>query len=62
MGEIIFEDGLPQTLKDKEWHGFGMKSMNRIVSSYGGVMTVTAKDGLFSLDMLMPTDGRQGFI
>ena len=58
VGEIIFEDGLPQTLKNKDWHGFGMKSMNRIVSSYGGVMTVTAKDGLFSLDMLMPTDGQ----
>lgn len=58
IGKIVFEDGLPQTLKDKEWHGFGMKSMNRIVSSYGGVMTVTAKDGLFSLDMLMPTDNR----
>lgn len=53
-GEISFADGLPQTDKDKNFHGFGMRSMNRIVTSYGGVMTVTAKNSLFCLDILLP--------
>lgn len=53
-GEIQFIDDLPQTSKDKKWHGYGMKSMNRIVSSYDGIMSCTAKDGLFALDILIP--------
>ena len=53
-GEIQFVDDLPQTSKDKKWHGYGMKSMNRIVSSYDGIMSCTAKDGLFALDILIP--------
>lgn len=53
-GELVFSDGLPETTKDKNWHGFGMKSMNRIVTSYGGVMTATADGGIFKLDILVP--------
>lgn len=55
-GTITFSEDLPQTTKDKNWHGFGMRSMNRIVTSYGGVMTVTVRDGIFSLDILMPVE------
>lgn len=54
VGELKFSDDLPETTKDRNWHGFGMKSMNRIVNSYGGVMTVTAENGLFKLDILVP--------
>ena len=54
VGELVFDDDLPETTKDKNWHGFGMKSMDRIVSSYGGVMTVTAEGGIFKLDILIP--------
>ena len=54
VGEIVFSDDLPETTKDKNWHGYGMKSMNRVVNSYGGVLTVTAKNGIFTLDILMP--------
>lgn len=53
-GEIHFEDGLPLTSKDKTYHGFGMKSMQRIVASYQGSLSVTAEDGLFKLDILLP--------
>lgn len=56
-GEIRFSEDLPETTRDRNWHGFGMKSMNRIVTSYGGVMTVTAENGKFSLDILMPVEG-----
>ena len=54
VGELVFNDDLPETTKDKNWHGFGMKSMYRIVTSYGGVMTVTAEGGIFKLDILIP--------
>lgn len=58
-GEIKFSEDLPETTRDKNWHGFGMKSMNRIVTSYGGVMTVTAQNGMFNLDILMPVENKQ---
>lgn len=55
-GEIEFQDELPKTDKDERYHGFGMKSMQRIVASYGGVMSVTAQRPKFSLDILIPLD------
>lgn len=55
-GSLVFSDDFPETTKDKNWHGFGMKSMNRIVTGYGGVMTVTAENGLFTLDILIPVE------
>ena len=53
-GNIVFEDGLPKTKKDENFHGFGMKSMKRIVDSYHGTLSVTAQDHLFQLDILFP--------
>ena len=53
-GEINFEDNLPVTDKDKNFHGFGMKSIARIVEHYGGALNVTATDELFVLDIAMP--------
>ena len=57
-GELKFSEDLPETTRDKKWHGFGMKSMNRIVTSYGGVMAVTTENGMFSLDILMPIENK----
>ena len=45
---------MPVTDKDDNYHGFGMRSMKRIVESYGGALTVTVTDELFVLDMAMP--------
>lgn len=53
-GKVVFKDGLPKTDKDERYHGFGMKSMQRVVSSYGGVMTATLQNCKFSLDILIP--------
>ncbi len=53
-GEITFENGLPVTDGDKNYHGFGMKSMNYIAKSYGGQMSITACEGKFSLDFVFP--------
>ena len=51
----IGADGLPRTTKaDAANHGFGMISMRRTAESYGGVMSVSCKNHIFSLDMTIP--------
>lgn len=52
--EIKFEDGLPLSKKDKNYHGFGMRSIKMICEKYGGSVCVTAEDGIFNLDMMIP--------
>lgn len=50
-----FVDGLPQTTKgDARWHGFGVKSIRRIVQQHGGTLTMQAQDGMFRLVALLP--------
>ena len=54
-GEVRFDDGLPRTSKaDKRCHGFGTRSMRMIVERYDGVLTMDARDGVFSADVLLP--------
>ena len=53
--EIIFENGLPKTKKDKNYHGFGMRSIKMICEKYGGSVLASAEDGIFNLDMIIPT-------
>lgn len=52
-GEITFADGLPRSERDPRYHGFGMRSMERIVQKYGGTLTASRQDGVFSLDLLL---------
>ncbi|MCH5351143.1 MAG: sensor histidine kinase [Clostridiales bacterium] len=52
-GEITFEDGLPVTTKkDKDYHGFGMRSIKMIVNKVGGELTSFAADGVFHLNII----------
>lgn len=54
-GTIRFEDGLPVTTKhDKQFHGFGTKSMRNVVEKYGGTMVINASDNIFRLNILLP--------
>ena len=56
-GELEFENGMPKTTKhDKRFHGFGMKSIKKIVEKYNGSVTVSAKDGWFELRILMVSE------
>ena len=49
-----FIDGLPLTTNsDKDYHGFGMKSMKMIVGGYGGELSATASDGIFKLQIIL---------
>ena len=51
--ELEFDDGLPLTTKkDKEFHGFGMKSIRYITEKYGGNMQINADGGIFNLNIL----------
>ncbi len=51
--DIEFVDGLPQTKDDPDWHGFGMKSMNRIAEKYDGMLTAEQRGKMFLLDILL---------
>ena len=52
---VQFQDGLPiTTKKDKRFHGYGMKSMKKIVEKYGGSVVADKKDNWFELKILIP--------
>lgn len=59
-GELRFKDGLPQTTKaDKNFHGFGMKSIRMVVEKYNGFLSIAAEDGLFTLNIVFtPQQGK----
>ena len=54
-GDIDFdENGLPRTKQSRDFHGFGMKSIQRIVRQYDGTVSISAKDGIFILNIMLP--------
>ena len=55
IGELHFEHGAPATTKsDRKYHGYGVKSIRKIVEKYGGSTAIDAKDGWFELRILLP--------
>ena len=54
-GELFFERGLPQTTKaDKQYHGFGMRSIQMLTEKYGGDLQIRAEDGIYTLSIMLP--------
>lgn len=53
--KIEFEDGLPVSKGDRNYHGFGMKSIRYVCNRYGGDLTVRAEDGTFTVNILFFT-------
>ena len=52
---MVFADGLPVTTKsNRQYHGFGMKSMRHLATKYGGSLVTSVKDHVFSLQILLP--------
>ncbi len=52
---VDFSKGLPVTTKtDKDYHGYGLKSMKHIAQKYGGQLTCRQKDNIFTLNILFP--------
>lgn len=52
-GTVTFSDGLPRSARDPRYHGFGMRSMERIVQRYGGTLSARQQGELFCLDLLL---------
>ncbi|MBO6285884.1 MAG: sensor histidine kinase [Bacilli bacterium] len=49
-GELVLSNGLPTTTKeDKTIHGYGTKSIARVVEKYGGSLSITNESGVFTL-------------
>ncbi len=54
-GQLSFEGGLPVTSQlEDAVHGYGTRSMRYVAEKYGGEMSIGAKDGIFSLNILIP--------
>lgn len=52
---ITVQNGLPVTTKqDKEYHGFGVKSIRTTVEKYGGDLAISTDDSWFKLKILIP--------
>lgn len=52
--QVAFENGLPITdKKDKNKHGFGVKSMKYIVEKYRGELIMSVQYGKFNTDILL---------
>ena len=53
-GTLLFQDGLPLTTKeDKNFHGFGMKSIQKVVEKYNGYLSVNPQNQLFVLNIVL---------
>ena len=52
-GGLVMENHLPKSQRDERYHGFGMKSMERIVRKYSGTLAVKAENGIFYLDIIL---------
>ncbi len=53
--KIEMENGLPKTSKsDKNYHGFGIRSINTVIKKYHGIMNISTKENVFRLNILLP--------
>jgi len=58
--KIVFRNGLPETSKeDKDYHGYGLKSIRYLVEKYGGSISVTTERDIFKLNLLIPVKKKQ---
>ena len=54
-GNIQFENNQPATTKaNKEYHGYGIKSIKYTVKKYNGWVTIDTKDNWFKLNVVIP--------
>ena len=55
--ELEFDDGLPVTVKkDRDFHGFGMKSIKYITEKYGGNLLAEREGDMFVLGIVFSAD------
>ena len=52
---LVYEEGVPVTTKkDREYHGFGLKSIKHTLKRYDGALNIEEADGCFFVTMLIP--------
>ncbi len=51
--EVELRGGLPQSARDPRYHGFGMRSMQRVADKYHGSLAVESSGNMFRLDVLL---------
>lgn len=56
---VITDGEIDTSKKDKENHGFGLKSIRFITEKYNGYMTVTVEKEIFSLDIMIPISPKE---
>lgn len=57
-GSLNFSEGLPVTTKeDRDFHGYGLKSIRYVVKKYGGTVTARKEKQWFVLQILLPRRG-----
>lgn len=55
-GNLEFEDSLPATTKaNKEYHGYGIKSIQYTAKKYDGWVTINKKGNWFELNVVIPS-------
>ena len=53
--KLEFSDDIPVTTKrNKQFHGFGLKSLRYTVRKYGGEINISTEDSWFTLKILIP--------
>ena len=52
-GPVEMENGLPKSHGDPRYHGFGMKSVARLVDKYDGTLAVKYLDHVFCVDITL---------
>jgi hypothetical protein len=56
-GDLAFRDGLPVTTKEnKNYHGFGMRSIRMITRKYEGELSASVADNVFHLNIVFPLE------
>ena len=54
-GQLVYKNGLPLTTKhDKDYHGYGLKSIQSTVLKYKGSVTIQDQNGWFEIRILIP--------
>lgn len=53
--DLKFENGIPETTKeDKKYHGFGLKSISYVCDKYGGDLSITTQNNIFTVNIMFP--------
>ncbi|MCM1086458.1 MAG: ATP-binding protein [Lachnospiraceae bacterium] len=60
-GELNYKDGLPQTNKEGDGHGYGVKSIKMLAEKNGGGISIKATDDTFTLNIFFSVEKAPNF-